>query len=30
MTEVIVSKIVAAAKAGEHDTHRLAVQVLND
>ena len=30
MTEVIVSKIVAAAKAGEHDTHRLAAQVLND
>jgi hypothetical protein len=30
MTEVIVSKIVAAANAGEHDTHRLAVQVLND
>jgi hypothetical protein len=29
MTEVIVSKIVAAAKAGEHDTDRLAVQVLN-
>ena len=30
MTEVVVSKIVAAAKAGEHDTRRLAMQVLND
>ena len=30
MTEVIVSKIVTAAKAGEHDTDRLAVLVLND
>jgi hypothetical protein len=30
MTEVIVSKIVAAAKAGEHDSYRLAAQVLND
>ena len=30
MTEVIVRKIVAAAKAGEYDTHRLAMQVLND
>ena len=30
MTEVIVSKIVAAAKAGEHDIDRLAVLVLND
>jgi hypothetical protein len=30
MTEVIVSKIVTAAKTGEHDTDRLAVLVLND
>jgi hypothetical protein len=30
MTEVIVRKIIRAAKAGEHDTHRLAVLVLND
>jgi hypothetical protein len=30
ITEVIVSKIVAAANAGEHDTDRLAVCVLND
>ena len=30
MTEVIVSKIVTAAKAGVHDADRLAVLVLND
>jgi hypothetical protein len=30
MTEVIVRKIIRAAKAGEHDTDRLAVLVLND
>jgi HD-like signal output (HDOD) protein len=29
-TEVIVRKIIRAAKAGEHDTDRLAVLVLND
>jgi hypothetical protein len=30
MTEVIVNKIVALAKAGEHDADRLAASVLND
>jgi hypothetical protein len=30
MTEVIANKIVALAKAGEHDAHRLAEHVLND
>lgn len=30
MTEVVVDKIVALAKAGEHDAHRLAELVLND
>jgi hypothetical protein len=30
MTEVIVNKIVALAKDGEHDAHRLAELVLND
>ena len=30
MAEVIVRKIIRAAKAGEHDTDRLAVLVLND
>jgi hypothetical protein len=30
MTEIIVEKIVALAKAGEHDTDRLAELVLND
>jgi hypothetical protein len=30
MTEVVVEKIVALAKAGEHDADRLAGHVLND
>jgi hypothetical protein len=30
MTEVIVTKIVELAEAGEHDAHRLAELVLND
>jgi hypothetical protein len=30
MTEIIVTKIVALAKAGEHDANRLAELVLND
>jgi hypothetical protein len=30
MTEIIASKIVALAKAGEHDANRLAELVLND
>jgi hypothetical protein len=30
MTEIIVNKIVALAKAGEHDANRLAELVLND
>jgi hypothetical protein len=30
MTEIVVNKIVAHAKAGEHDTDRLAELVLND
>jgi hypothetical protein len=30
MTEVIANKIVALAKAGEHDADRLAELVLND
>jgi hypothetical protein len=30
MTEVIADKIVALAKAGEHDANRLAELVLND
>jgi hypothetical protein len=30
MTEVVVNKIVALAKAGEHDADRLAEHVLND
>jgi hypothetical protein len=30
MTEVVVNKIVALAKAGEHDAERLAEHVLND
>jgi hypothetical protein len=30
MTEIIVNKIVALAKAGEHDADRLAEHVLND
>ena len=30
MTEVVVEKIVALAKAGEHDADRLAEHVLND
>ena len=30
MTEVVVNKIVALAKAGEHDANRLAEHVLND
>jgi hypothetical protein len=30
MTDIIVNKIVAAAKAGEHDGDRLAAGVLND
>jgi hypothetical protein len=30
MTEVVVDRIVAPAKAGEHDADRLAEQVLND
>jgi hypothetical protein len=30
MTEVIVTKIVALAKAGEHDAQKLAELVLND
>ena len=30
MTEIIVSKIVALAKAGEHDADRLAARVLDD
>jgi hypothetical protein len=30
MTEVIVTKIVARAKTGEHDANRLAELVLND
>jgi hypothetical protein len=30
MTDIIVSKIVAAAKAGEHDADRLAALVLDD
>ena len=30
MTEVVVNKIVALAKAGEHDVDRLAEYVLND
>jgi hypothetical protein len=30
MTEIIVRKIIRAAKAGEYDTDRLAVLVLND
>jgi hypothetical protein len=30
MTEVIVTKVVALAKAGEHDANRLAQLVLND
>jgi hypothetical protein len=30
MTEIIVRKIIKAAKAGEHDTDRLAALVLND
>jgi len=30
MTEAIVDKIVALAKAGEHDADRLAEHVLND
>jgi hypothetical protein len=30
MTEVIVNKIVALAKAGEHDADRLTEHVLND
>ena len=30
MTEIIISKIVAVANAGEHDADRLAVCVLDD
>jgi hypothetical protein len=30
MTGIVVDKIVALAKAGEHDANRLAEQVLND
>ena len=30
ITEIIVTKIVALATAGEHDAHRLAELVLND
>jgi hypothetical protein len=30
ITEVVVNKIVALAKAGEHDAERLAEHVLND
>jgi hypothetical protein len=30
MTEIIVSKIIALATAGEHDADRLAMRVLND
>ena len=30
MTEIVVNKIVAHAKAGKHDTDRLAELVLND
>jgi hypothetical protein len=30
MTDIIVTKIVALAKAGEHDADRLAARVLND
>jgi hypothetical protein len=30
MTEVVVNKIVALAKAGEHDADRLVEHVLND
>jgi hypothetical protein len=30
LTEIIVNKIVALAKAGEHDASRLAELVLND
>jgi hypothetical protein len=30
MTEVVVDRIVALAKAGEHDADRLAEHVLND
>jgi hypothetical protein len=30
MTEIIVAKIVALTKAGEHDADRLAARVLND
>jgi hypothetical protein len=30
MTEVVVNKIVALAKAGEHDAERLAEHVLDD
>ena len=30
MTEVVVNKIVALAKAGEHDADRLAEHVLDD
>jgi hypothetical protein len=30
MTEIIVTKIVALAKAGEHDASRLVELVLND
>jgi len=30
MTKVVVNKIVALAKAGEHDANRLAEHVLND
>jgi hypothetical protein len=30
MTEIIVNKIVALGKAGEHDADRLAERVLND
>jgi hypothetical protein len=30
MTEIIVTKIIALAKAGEHDADRLVELVLND
>ena len=30
MTEIVVKKIVALAKAGEHDAERLTQNVLND
>jgi hypothetical protein len=30
MTEIIVDKLMALAKAGEHDAYRLAELVLND